>query len=120
MNRPFLQRRAERQPISLAAQCRANNGLHDGGLHDGGGLHDEGEISDLSTEGCCVRIAAPFLCVGSRVVIRPQGLAGMTGIVRWLSGDFAGIEFDRPLFGSVIEHLVRLHPTFVPERRAIG
>ncbi|WP_255351599.1 hypothetical protein ACLIMP_00740 [Novosphingobium aerophilum] len=44
----------------------------------------------------------------------------MTGIVRWLSGDFAGIEFDRPLFGSVIEHLVRLHPTFVPERRAIG
>lgn len=55
-----------------------------------------------------------------RVVIRPQALEGLTGIIRWISGDCAGVEFDRPLHGPVVDHLVRLHATFTPEWRAVG
>jgi hypothetical protein len=109
MDRPFLQRRSRRQPVSLAAQCRTASGLR-----------DRGEISDITAEGCCLQMAGPFFRVGMRVVIRPQGLEGLTGIVRWISGDFAGIEFDRPLYAPVVDHLVRLHATFTPDRRAVG
>jgi len=109
MNRPFLQRRSTRQPISLAAQCRTANGLR-----------DEGEISDITAEGCCVATTGLLFRVGMRVVIRPQALEGLTGIIRWISGDCAGVEFDRPLHGLVVDHLVRLHATFTPEWRAIG
>ncbi|MBO9725290.1 MAG: PilZ domain-containing protein [Novosphingobium sp.] len=104
MNRPFLPRRSRRHPVSLAAQCRTANGLR-----------DQGEISDITAEGCCVRTSGLLLRVGMRVVIRPQALEGLTGIVRWISADCAGIEFDHPLYGPVVDHLVRLHATFTPQ-----
>ncbi|PZQ57138.1 MAG: PilZ domain-containing protein [Novosphingobium pentaromativorans] len=109
MNRPFLQRRSRRQPVSLAAQCRTANGLR-----------DQGEISDITAEGCCLRVTGLFFRVGMRLVIRPQGLEGLTGIVRWVTGNCAGVEFDCPLYTPVVDHLVRLHATFTPEWRAVG
>lgn len=43
--------------------------------------------------------------VGARVVIRPEGLEGVTGIVRWVDATKAGIEFDAPLYGPIVEHM---------------
>ena len=119
MTRPFLQRRSIRRPVSLPARCRSADGLHDDSLHDDA-LHDRGEISDISDEGCCLRVTGIALLVGMRLVIRPREIAGLTGIVRWRSGEFCGVEFDRPLHGAVVDHLVRLHATFTPDRRGVG
>ena len=63
-------------------------------------------LADISTHGCCITTASLYLNVGMRVTIKPQGLEGVTGLVRWLSGARAGIEFDRPLYGPVVQHLV--------------
>jgi hypothetical protein len=73
-------------------------------------LRDEGQIFDISVEGCCIRPRNIFLRVGSRIMIRPQGMEGLTGIVRWISDDLAGVEFDRPIYGPVLEHIATIHP----------
>lgn len=114
MTRPFLQRRSTRRAVSLPARCRGADGLHDDSLHD------RGEISDISHEGCCLRVTGIALLVGMRLVIRPREIDGLTGIVRWLSGEFCGVEFDKPLREAVVDHLVSLHATFTPDRRAVG
>lgn len=96
MTRRILPRRSQRRPVSLAVQCRTQSGLR-----------DEGEISDISSEGCCLRMRGLYFRVGARLIIRPQGLEGMPGVVRWISSDLAGVEFDRPLYGPVLDHLAR-------------
>lgn len=95
---PMQPRRSKRQPVSMPVQCRTQTGMR-----------DRGEISNLSAEGCCVRICGVAFRVGTRVLLRPEGMEGMTGIVRWISGDTAGVEFDRPLYAPVVDHLVTLH-----------
>lgn len=91
----------------MSVQCRTQSGLR-----------DNGEISDISTEGCCVRMRGIYFRVGTRVVLRPQGMEGITGIVRWVSGDLAGVEFDRPIYPPIVDHIAAAHPAFISERRA--
>jgi len=43
------------------------------------------------------------------VVIRPEGLEGLTGVIRWIEGNRAGIQFDRPIYGPVFDHLAAIH-----------
>lgn len=98
-----VQRRAERRPVEMPASCRTQSGLR-----------DEGLISDISPQGC--RLAARTLAmrVGLRVVIRPPGLEGIPGIVRWFDGHYAGVEFDAPLYEPVVDHLSQLHAANTP------
>ncbi|MDE8653096.1 PilZ domain-containing protein [Novosphingobium album (ex Liu et al. 2023)] len=103
MSREIRPRRAERKPVVLAAQCRTQSGLR-----------DSGEISDISREGCCIATRALLLRVGARVVIRPTGLEGLTGVVRWISGDRAGIEFDQPLYEPIVDHIALRHSAGEP------
>ncbi|PEQ14363.1 pilus assembly protein PilZ [Novosphingobium sp. PC22D] len=98
MERLFITREADRKPVEMTAQCRTQNGLRDAGL-----------ISDISVNGCCVRTNSLFFRVGTRVVIRPEGLEGLTGIVRWIAGDKAGVQFDHPIYAPVLEHLAQRH-----------
>lgn len=93
-----IPRRVERRSVALPVQCRTTSGMR-----------DTGEISDISTRGCCIRTDRVLLRVGSRVVIRPEGMEALGGTVRWISGDCAGLEFDRPIYAPVVDHLVRLH-----------
>lgn len=72
------------------------------------GLRDNGRISNLSREGCCVTTNGIFVKVGARVVIRPEGMEGLAGVVRWIDGNTAGIEFDAPLYEPVVDHLCAL------------
>ena len=82
----------------MAVQCRTLSGLR-----------DTGEISNISEEGCCMRVRGIYFRVGTRVVVRPEGLEGMAGIVRWVSGDLAGVEFDRPMYSPIVDHIAAIH-----------
>lgn len=82
----------------MSVQCRTQSGLR-----------DSGEISDVSTEGCCLKVRGLYFRVGTRLMLRPQGLESLTGVVRWVRGDLAGVEFDRAIYGPVVDHLVRIH-----------
>ncbi len=98
MSREQQPRRAERKPVVLTAQCRTQSGLR-----------DTGRITDLSREGCRVYTNSLFFRVGTRVVIRPEGMEGLTGIVRWIDGESAGVEFDSPIYEPVYDHLATRH-----------
>lgn len=50
-----------------------------------------------------------YFRVGARLIVRPKGMEGMSGVVRWVSSDLAGVEFDRPLYGPVLEHIAATH-----------
>lgn len=100
----MLPRRSIRKPVQMTVQCRAQSGLR-----------DNGEIFDISIEGCRVQIFGIYFRVGSRVVLRPQGMEGLPGVVRWVSGDMAGVEFDRPIYGPILDHIAVTNPA--PETR---
>jgi hypothetical protein len=93
-----IPRGAQRRSVALPAQCRTTNGLR-----------DSGQISDISTQGCCVNTGNLLFRVGSHVVIRPTGMEALGGTVRWIARDFAGIEFDQAIYGPVVDHLVQMH-----------
>jgi hypothetical protein len=73
------------------------------------GLRDECHIADISSKGCCIATRKLFVRIGARVTVRPQGIEGLTGIVRWVSGNLVGIEFDAPLYEPVVDHLTELY-----------
>ena len=97
-----VDRKAQRKPVRMAARCRSSTGLK-----------DEGWLDDISAQGCCLVTKTIQFRVDARIIIRPQGLEGVTGVVRWIRGDRAGIEFDSPLYGPIIEHLWQQHGTAI-------
>ncbi|HKX78344.1 MAG TPA: PilZ domain-containing protein [Novosphingobium sp.] len=103
MTRTIVPRNAERKAVALAAQCRTQ-----------GGVRGQGSITDISAQGCCVTSRSVFFQIGSHVMIKPEGLEGLTGIVRWIEGDRAGVEFDTPIYTPVVEHLVQRHGNGAP------
>jgi PilZ domain len=98
-----LPRRAQRRSVALPAQCRTRGGLRHGG-----------EISNISTQGCCVRTVDLPLRVGSHVMIRPKGMEPLGGTVRWVARDCAGVEFDRAIDGPVLDRLAQMHEAGAP------
>lgn len=98
MDTKLVQRRSQRNPVVIPAKCRTQSGMR-----------DDGWLSDISAEGCCVTSNGLFFCVGTRVVIRPQGLEGLSGVIRWIRGSTAGILFDAPLYGPIVDHLSATH-----------
>lgn len=98
MSHPVIPRRAERRPVKLAATCRTQSGLR-----------DNAHISDISPHGCRLTTSTLAVRIGLRVVIRPQSLEGVSGVVRWIEGQDAGVEFDTPLYGPVVDHLSHLY-----------
>ena len=94
-------RRAERLHLILPARCRSRSCFIDHVV-----------ITDLSTGGCRVESRALTMHEGDLVVISPKVIEGICGRVRWVKGHQAGIEFDRPLYGPVVDHLHRRHADF--------
>lgn len=87
-------RAAARTAVRMPASCRSSTGLR-----------DEGWLEDISAVGCCFVTRATCFKAGNHVVLRPGGLEGITGIVRWVRANRCGIEFSRPLYGAVLDHL---------------
>lgn len=94
--RPPTARNAQRQPVRMPASCRSANGLR-----------DEGWIEDISAQGCCFVTRTTCFKVGTYVILRPGGLEGITGVVRWVHANRCGVEFSSPLYGAVLDHLCR-------------
>lgn len=103
MDQPLNPRRGNRNPLVLAAQCRTATGIR-----------DEGYLSDLSSDGCCISTRSLTFVLGARVLVKPFGLEGLSGIVRWINGHKAGVQFDNPLYGPIVDHLTAQYPSDRP------
>jgi hypothetical protein len=100
-------RRTGRLPLVLPARCRSRSGFLDRVV-----------ITDISILGCRIQSFALTMHRGDLVVLRPEGIEGLCGVIRWVHDHAAGIEFDRPLYQPVVEHLHRNHASFhQPSRR---
>jgi hypothetical protein len=91
---PPPERSADRRPVRMPAICRSSHGLR-----------GEGWLEDISAVGCCFVSRAALFKTGSHVILRPGGLEGITGTVRWVQANRCGIEFTSPLYGAVLDHL---------------
>lgn len=91
---PSRPRNADRTAVRMPASCRSSTGLR-----------DEGWLEDFSNVGCCLVTRTTRFKVGGHIVLRPGGLEGITGIVRWVHANRCGIEFSRPIYGAVFDHL---------------
>jgi hypothetical protein len=67
-------------------------------------------IANLAPSGCMISGVGVQLALEQRIVLRPEGLEALTGVVRWSSNGRAGIAFDMPLHPAVVDHLCRQHP----------
>lgn len=93
---PPNDRNAERKAVRMPATCRSSTGLR-----------DEGWLEDISAVGCCFVAKSMCFKLGSQVIVRPGGLEGITGTVRWVAANRCGIQFSSPLYGAVLDHLCR-------------
>lgn len=88
-------RRTTRQLSILSVRCRV-----------GHGMSPQVWLTDLSPLGCQLVIRAGTLRADQHVVIKPKGMEGIPGTVKWVIDLKAGIEFDRPLHEAVVDHLL--------------
>ena len=65
-------------------------------------------LSNLSIGGCGVTAQEGLLRPGQLIVIRLQSLEALPGKVCRAKGKRAGVKFDRPLYGPVVEHIVNV------------
>lgn len=93
---------SDRLPLVLPARCRSRSGFLDSVV-----------MTDISPEGCRIERTGLGVLPGDLVTLRPEALALIGGVVRWVSGDSAGIRFDNPLYGPVVEHLHRTYETYL-------
>lgn len=91
-----LTRRVERKNVSMGADCRTNTGLR-----------GAARIYNLSRYGCCLDTSGLYIAVGSRILVRLQGLEGVSGIVRWAKESRMGVEFDTPLYEPLFAYLLK-------------
>lgn len=104
MNQPATDcRRSRRLTLAMPARCRMLSGFG-----------EDVVIRDVSAEGCRIMGFALHVRPGSRIVVRPVGMEGLGGTVRWSAGNEAGVEFDRPLYPAIAEHMHRTFATFFP------
>lgn len=104
MSQPATEcRRSRRLTLAMPARCRMLSGF----------LEDV-VLRDVSTEGCRIMGFTLNLRPGSKIVVRPVGMEGLGATVRWAAGHEAGVEFDRPLYPAIPEHMQRCYATFLP------
>ncbi len=88
----------------LLAKCRSRSG----------GVN-EIQILDLSEAGCMINKRMLPMEPGDRVLIKMEGLTYLPSSVLWVEDGEAGLAFEQPLYGPVLEHLQR---SFVVETDA--
>jgi hypothetical protein len=96
-------RQSIRYPVWVSATCRTSLGSTSDVI-----------LSNLSVDGCGLTTAEGLLRPKQQIVIRLQSIEPLPGKVCWVRGERAGVKFDRPLYGPVVEHLVRAQLTAAP------
>lgn len=66
----------------------------------------EVDVLDLSEAGCLIDKRMISMSEGERVLIKMGNLAALPANVVWVEEDEAGLTFEQPLYGPVIEHLM--------------
>ena len=94
-------RKSKRRKVMLPTQCRSVSGFLDRGV-----------INDITPEGCRFESKALTLHRGDLVVVRPEGVEGLSGRVRWVNRYVVGIEFLDRLYEPVVDHLYERHNQF--------
>jgi len=100
-------RQSIRYPVWLTASCRISLGRASDVI-----------LSNLSVDGCGVTAQEGLLRPGQLVVVRMLSLEGLPGRVCWVRGKRAGVKFDRPLYGPVVEHIVNVQLATPPAAQA--
>ena len=72
------------------------------------------EVSDLSERGCQVSLRHNWLTPGDLVAIRIADLEVLSGVVRWTKGRIAGIRFDTPIYGPIVDHFAAMAKEIAP------
>jgi len=108
LTEPFrIPRQSIRYPVWLTATCRTSLGRVSDVI-----------LSNLSADGCGITAQEGLLRPGQQIVVRLQSIEGLPGRVCWVKGKRAGVKFDRPLYGPVVEHIVNVQlsaPPAAPE-----
>lgn len=76
-----------------------------GELRTGRGRPYSVEVVDLSESGCRINERSAWLRAPSEVTIRIGALESLDATIRWVRDGQAGLEFRRPIYGPVFEHL---------------
>jgi hypothetical protein len=92
-------RRAFRVPTSIAAVARTARGL----------VHHV-EISDLTPDGCALTAPGQPLAAGAVYALKIDGLESLPSIARWTAGARSGLQFERPLYPAIADHIAARHP----------
>jgi len=98
-------RGSERFEVVIPATCRT-----------GSGLRERVMLYDISCGGCLLRGNGLAIRQNDIIVVRPEGIEGLGGEVRWVRGREAGIRFLTPLYGPVVDHLHRTFASFADVR----
>ncbi|MCA1661445.1 MAG: PilZ domain-containing protein [Novosphingobium sp.] len=93
-NKPLRSRRHGRRRVQVDATLRNGSGVARGA-----------ELTDLSEAGCRMELGEGAVEPDEVLVVRPGGLGGLTGRVRWTRGNAAGVEFADPLHPAVVDHV---------------
>lgn len=82
---------------------RSERLLVDGGITcEVGGATTHDRLCDLSRYGCKLHHADATLVKGMAVEFTLIGDIEISGIVRWVDGEIAGIEFEKPLSRAAV------------------
>lgn len=79
----------------LNAKCRAP-----------AGSFCEIEILDINEAGCLVHKSRMRLDNGDRVLLKLPGLEYKAAYVAWVEEEQAGLSFEEPLYGPVLQHML--------------
>ena len=107
MSRTIEPRRAARLCLAMPGRLKTDTGLMDCVA-----------VLDLSIVGCRIASLEIELAQGQALTLRPDRIEAIKGRVRWIQGHRAGIEFERPLYLPVVEHLQKVWPMPLDEAGA--
>ena len=82
----------------------------DGRLNCSQGTRRSIEITDISIGGCSVVIGSQYAAGGRGYAIKIDGLETLGAEIRWIAGEGAGLQFERPLHPAVLDHIVQANP----------
>ena len=78
----------------------------------------EGRMIDLSTAGCSFLDFSGSFQPGDKVWLKMEALELWRGPVRWVRNEKVGIEFERPFYPAVLNHLIEVHQGAVVTKAA--
>lgn len=87
-------RSANRHDVTILGHYRA-----------GTGLKREVTMLDLSESGCRFHDRRTVLRLDAALTIRIGALGPFDATVRWIERDTVGVQFARPIYGPVFEHI---------------